>query len=51
MDRLNKGSLYETEQKILRQGSINVNGGDESFIITERVGKDCLLYTSPSPRD
>ena len=40
MDRLNKGSLYGTEQKILRQGSINVNGGDESFIITERVNKE-----------
>ena len=43
MDRLNKGRLYGTEQKILRQGSVNVNGGDESFIITERVGKEGKL--------
>ena len=40
-ERIKKGMIfYETEHKSI-----------ENKEIEERLDKDCLLYTSPSPRD
>lgn len=45
MEKDNKGRLFtEKERSVSRQGTINVNGNDEYFIITkrEREGKNVL---------
>ena len=41
MDNNNKGAMYSTtEQKIFKQGKVNINGGDENFLVSERMNKD-----------
>ena len=41
MDNNNKGAMYSTtDQKIFKQGKVNINGGDENFLVSERMNKD-----------
>ena len=45
---------YNFKQELERIGKVNllgIKGGQHPRLLKEYLGKSCLLYTSPSPRD
>ena len=43
--------LLDTRNQLIRVAEISVGSLDSSIVHPREVFKDCLLYTSPSPRD